>query len=72
MNPAAGLFAVYRGYTPGVVTAPLVVIPYSVWAVRRRPVVCPSGKDVRATGLALFPVVAGGVQGIARLLSRRR
>ncbi|MEU0301418.1 HXXEE domain-containing protein [Streptomyces sp. NPDC006175] len=65
--------AAYRGYTPGAVTAPLVVIPYSVWAVRRlaaagAPV---GGGRSAAVGLALFPVVAGGVQGLARLLSRR-
>ncbi|WP_425569479.1 HXXEE domain-containing protein [Nonomuraea salmonea] len=27
--------ALFRGYTPGVVTAPLVVLPYAVWAWRR-------------------------------------
>lgn len=28
------LSAAYRGYTPGVLTAPTVVIPYSLWAWR--------------------------------------
>ncbi|MFJ6853188.1 HXXEE domain-containing protein [Streptomyces sp. NPDC091271] len=65
--------AAYRGYTPGVVTAPLVVIPYSVWAVRRLAAagVPVGGGRSAAAGLALFPVAAGGVQGLARLLSRR-
>uniref|UniRef100_A0AAU1LNX5 HXXEE domain-containing protein n=1 Tax=Streptomyces sp. NBC_00148 TaxID=2903626 RepID=A0AAU1LNX5_9ACTN len=65
--------AAYRGYTPGVVTAPLVVIPYSVWAVRRLAAagIPVGGGRSAAAGLALFPVVAAGVQGLARLLNRR-
>lgn len=65
--------AAYRGYTPGAVTAPLVVIPYSVWALRRLaaadvPVV--PGRSA-AAGLALFPAAVAGAHGLARLLNGR-
>jgi hypothetical protein len=66
--------AAYRGYTPGVVTAPLVVIPYSLWAVRRLKAagirVDRGGSS--AAGLALFPVAAVGAQTLARWVNRRR
>ncbi|MEU8738507.1 HXXEE domain-containing protein [Streptomyces halstedii] len=65
--------AAYRGYTPGVVTAPLVVIPYTVHALRR---LASSGISVRGgrsavTGTLLFPVVAAGVHIAARRIDRR-
>ncbi|MFD4663168.1 HXXEE domain-containing protein [Streptomyces halstedii] len=65
--------AAYRGYTPGVVTAPLVVIPYTVHALRR---LASSGIPVRGgrsavTGTLLFPVVAAGVHIAARRIGRR-
>ncbi|GAA2952448.1 HXXEE domain-containing protein [Streptomyces flavovirens] len=64
--------AAYRGYTPGVVTAPLVVIPYTVRAVRH---LTAAGVPVRggraaATGALLFPVVVAGVHGLARRIGR--
>ncbi|MFI6497082.1 HXXEE domain-containing protein [Nonomuraea typhae] len=63
--------AIVRGYTPGVVTAPLVVLPFSVWAWRRLKA---AGVPVRgsAAGLAAFPAVAGGVHALARLATRPR
>lgn len=62
--------AAMRGYTPGVVTAPIVVIPFSVWAWRQL-------DDTDATtsslwGLALLPAALVGVHGIARVATRRR
>ncbi|GGY91670.1 HXXEE domain-containing protein [Streptomyces nitrosporeus] len=66
--------AAYRGYTPGAVTAALVVLPYSVRVVRRLSAagVPPVTGRSAAVGLALFPVAAVGVHGIARRLNRRR
>ncbi|MFD9484762.1 HXXEE domain-containing protein [Streptomyces sp. NPDC059991] len=61
--------AAYRGLTPGVVTSPTVVIPYSVWALShlRRAGLPPASP---ALGLALFPVAAGTVHTLARRLTR--
>ncbi|MFF9348515.1 HXXEE domain-containing protein [Streptomyces sp. NPDC014734] len=58
----------YRGYTPGVVTAPTVVVPYSVWAVRR---LRAAGVEVGGTGTtaaasALLPLIVAGAHGLAR------
>ncbi|MEV0379696.1 HXXEE domain-containing protein [Nonomuraea sp. NPDC050643] len=66
--------AVTRGYTPGAVTAPVVVIPYSVWAwrrLRRAGVPVRSGPASTAA-LAAFPLVLGGVHAVAHLATRRR
>ncbi|QFZ22671.1 HXXEE domain-containing protein [Saccharothrix syringae] len=61
--------AVFRGYTPGVVTAPVVVAPFSVWAIRqlRR-----AGIRVHPSPRALiwFPVTVGAAHAIARLVTR--
>jgi hypothetical protein len=66
--------AITRGYTPGVVTAPVVVIPFSVWAWRR----------LRAAGVtdgpgpsslwaaAAVPMVLGGVHALAHVLTEPR
>lgn len=64
--------AVVRGYTPGVVTAPLVAGPFAVWARRR---LRRAGVPVTRGGvvaLAALPVVLGGVHGMASVLVRRR
>ncbi|MER7367155.1 HXXEE domain-containing protein [Nonomuraea wenchangensis] len=65
--------ALARGYTPGVVTAPVVVIPYAVWAWRRlRAAGVPTGGTGRvgAAGLAALPLALGAVHGLAHLLTR--
>lgn len=61
--------ALFRGYTPGVLTAPTVVLPYSVWAWRTL------RRDGRWTGggtgaLAWFPVAVGAAHLIARACRR--
>ena len=64
--------ALVRGYTPGVVTAPLVVAPFSVWAwsrlrdagIAQRP------GPTAATALALLPVAVAGCQALAHRLAR--
>ncbi|QFY08154.1 HXXEE domain-containing protein [Nonomuraea phyllanthi] len=66
--------AVARRYTPGLVTSPLVVLPFTAWAWRR---LRTAGVPVRAgesgrAGLAAFPAVAGGVHLLARCLTRPR
>ncbi|MFE3602502.1 HXXEE domain-containing protein [Streptomyces sp. NPDC059142] len=69
--------AALRGYTPGVVTAPLVVAPFSLWAWRelRRAGVLGELDTRRAlTSAALFPAAILGVHATAyatgRLLHR--
>ncbi|MFB6813790.1 HXXEE domain-containing protein [Streptomyces sp. NPDC056347] len=64
----------YRGYTPGVATAPTVVVPYAVWALRRLRAAGIESGGVRAgaAALALLPVAAGGVHVLARLINRPR
>ncbi|WP_431892923.1 HXXEE domain-containing protein [Nonomuraea sp. bgisy101] len=59
--------AVVRGYTPGVVTAPLVVIPYSVWAWRRL-----EDKRLSSSSWLLLPLALGGVHAAAHILTTRR
>ncbi|MFC4119320.1 HXXEE domain-containing protein [Nonomuraea zeae] len=66
--------AATRGYTPGVVTAPVVVIPFSVWAWRRlrsAGVPVSSGRSGWAA-VAAFPVVLGGVHALAHALTGSR
>ncbi|MEV0820156.1 HXXEE domain-containing protein [Nonomuraea rubra] len=62
--------ALFRGYTPGVVTAPVVVIPYSVWAWRR---LRRAGVPSRGPGAAVaaFPLVLAGVHALAHALTSR-
>lgn len=63
--------ALTRGYTPGVVTAPIVVAPFSVWAWRRlRAAGVPT--DMRgsvAPALLALPLTIGACQALARLLA---
>ncbi|MGP3913754.1 HXXEE domain-containing protein [Nonomuraea sp. 10N515B] len=66
--------AVTRGYTPGAVTAPVVVIPFSVWAWRRlrsEGVPARSGRAGLAATVA-FPLLLGGVHAIAHALTQPR
>ncbi|MFI7442287.1 HXXEE domain-containing protein [Nonomuraea indica] len=63
-----------RGYTPGAVTAPLVVLPFTAWAWRR---LRSSGVPVHGgvatwTGLAALPLALGGVHALAHVLTRPR
>ena len=64
-----------RDYTPGVLTSPLLVVPYALWARQRlqrigawQPL---AGRDLAWSLLALPPLLAGA-QLTARLLTRRR
>ncbi|AXB48583.1 hypothetical protein A4R43_17615 [Amycolatopsis albispora] len=61
--------AVTRGYTPGVVTSPLVVIPFSRWA-RKRLRAAGIEEGTSWAGLALLPVLLGAVHGTAVLVTR--
>ncbi|MFG3440644.1 HXXEE domain-containing protein [Nonomuraea sp. NPDC047897] len=66
--------AAVRGYTPGAVTAPLVVLPFTAWAWRR---LRAAGVPVRGgaatwAGLAALPLVLGGVHALAHTLTRPR
>jgi hypothetical protein len=69
------LSAGFWGYTPGVVTASTIVIPYSVWAWRElgRAGVRPSAKrsmvDASIAAM-LLPVVLVGTHTIAAILTR--
>jgi hypothetical protein len=62
-----------RDYTPGVLTSPLIVIPYALWARRR---LQPSGDwqpiPGRDLGLSLLavPLLVGGAQVIAKQVHR--
>lgn len=60
-----------RGYTPGLLTAPTVVLPYSIWAWRRLKAdgVPLSGAQSGLSGVLLFLAAVGGVHGVAKLLS---
>ncbi|MFD7866102.1 HXXEE domain-containing protein [Streptomyces sp. NPDC057682] len=66
--------AAYGGYTPGVVTAPTVVVPYSLWALRRlRAAGIETGGGRNAVaGLVLLPVAVLGAHAAARVLSGPR
>ncbi|WP_405758501.1 HXXEE domain-containing protein [Streptomyces sp. NBC_01420] len=66
--------AAYGGYTPGVATSPTVVVPYSLWALRRlRAAGIPvGGARATAAGLAFLPVAVAGVHAAARVLARPR
>jgi uncharacterized protein with HXXEE motif len=68
--PAAAL----RSYTPGLVTTPLVVVPFSLWAWRRLWAAGVTGGASRppASSLALLPPVLLAAHGAAHLLTARR
>lgn len=58
-----------RRYTPGLVTAPLVVAPFSLWALRT---LREHEVEVRSSGRSFlwFPVALGGVHAAAALACR--
>ncbi|CAL9362938.1 hypothetical protein SUDANB95_00703 [Actinosynnema sp. ALI-1.44] len=62
---------VFRGYTPGVITAPTVVAPFTLWALRRlrREGIRP---NTSPRALMWFPIAVGAVHGIAHLATRVR
>ncbi|MFB7668592.1 HXXEE domain-containing protein [Kitasatospora sp. NPDC056138] len=66
------LSARHKGYTPGVVTAPTVVVPFSLWAWRElgRAGVRRSTAGVVRDAAVLLPVSLAGVHLAARLLTR--
>ncbi|MEV0203090.1 HXXEE domain-containing protein [Nonomuraea sp. NPDC050691] len=67
--------ALTGGYTPGVVTSPLVVIPFTVWARRRlraAGVEAPRGGALTAGAVAAVPLLLAGVHTAAHALTRRR
>ncbi|GAA3130422.1 hypothetical protein GCM10010466_21360 [Planomonospora alba] len=63
-----------RGYTPGVVTAPLVVAPFSLWAWRRlREAGVPTdGGGSAVWALLALPAAAGACHAVARRLAPAR
>lgn len=70
--PHAAAVAVTRGYTPGAVTAPIVVVPFSVWARRR---LARAGVPIAARTPAaalLGPLVVAGTHAAASALLRAR
>nr|CAQ52630.1 putative integral membrane protein [Streptomyces violaceoruber] len=63
-----------RGYTPGVATTPVVVLPFSLWAWRE---LTRSGADARlgratAGAALLFPAGLVAAHGVAAAVLRRR
>ncbi|CAL9484248.1 hypothetical protein SUDANB171_03095 [Streptomyces sp. enrichment culture] len=68
--------AAVRGYTPGSVTAPLVVIPFTLWArrrLRRAGVLRPARARDAVWGLALAAAVTAGAHAVAgRIVPRDR
>ncbi|SHG35810.1 HXXEE domain-containing protein [Streptoalloteichus hindustanus] len=63
-----------RRYTPGLLTAPTVVAPFSLWAWRklRQAGVLRRGGAGGAVGVAAFPLVAGVAHAVGRAVARRR
>lgn len=62
--------ALFRGYTPGAATAPVVVLPYTVWAWRR---LRASGVPMRPGygGVVALPLITAGVHILAHALAGR-
>jgi len=62
-----------RGYTPGVVTAPLVVAPFSLWAWRRlRRSGVPLAQGGGSSAVLAFPATLAAVHGLAHVLTKAR
>ncbi|MFI5657797.1 HXXEE domain-containing protein [Streptomyces sp. NPDC051684] len=64
-----------RDYTPGVVTSPVLVVPFTVWARRRLKkagVLRPGRPRDLVTGLAWAAAATAVSHGVARRLVRRR
>ncbi|WP_442816620.1 HXXEE domain-containing protein [Streptomyces sp. NBC_01304] len=67
--------AAFRGYTPGSVTSPLLVVPFTLWArgrLRRAGVLRPTRAREVAQGLAFAGVAAVGAHAVARRVVGRR
>ncbi|MER5567639.1 HXXEE domain-containing protein [Streptomyces goshikiensis] len=65
--------AVTRGYTPGVVTSPLVVVPFTLWArgrLRRAGVLRPTRPRDLARGLGLAAAATVASHTVARRIRR--
>jgi Protein of unknown function with HXXEE motif len=64
----------FRGYTPGVITAPIVVLPYSVWAWRKlnRAGVLQNDPSSWAAAAVAVPVTIGAVHLATAALLRAR
>ncbi|WP_407078385.1 HXXEE domain-containing protein [Streptomyces sp. NPDC005435] len=63
------------GYTPGAVTSPLVVIPFTLWArgrLRRAGVLRPGGPGDVLRGLGFAAAVTAGTHLVARRVLRAR
>ncbi|GAA3384782.1 HXXEE domain-containing protein [Cryptosporangium minutisporangium] len=69
-----GASAAARGYTPGVVTTPLVVAPFSIWAWRKLGAAGVPRKGGPSTwwAVAALPLTVGGGHALARWVTRRR
>ncbi len=66
--------AAVRGYTPGSVTSPLIVIPYAVWArgrLRRTGRLRPTDARGAVSGLAMAGAATALSHFVARRLVRR-
>lgn len=66
--------AAVRGYTPGVVTSPLVVVPFTLWArgrLRRAGALRPTRPGDVARGAAVAVAATVGAHVVARRLLRR-
>lgn len=66
--------AAVRGYTPGVVTSPLVVIPFTLWArdrLRQTGVLRPTQPRDVLEGLLLAAAATAGTHAVARRILRR-
>ncbi|MGW0754021.1 HXXEE domain-containing protein [Streptomyces sp. NPDC002587] len=66
--------AATRGYTPGVVTSPLLVVPFTLWArgrLRRAGVLRPTRAGDVVRGLALAGAATAVSHGVARRIRRR-
>ncbi|MFB9907377.1 HXXEE domain-containing protein [Allokutzneria oryzae] len=61
--------ALLRRYTPGVITAPLIVAPFSLWALK---LLRDNGIPLRtrASSFLWFPVALGSVHGAAAVITK--
>ncbi|MCY0959308.1 HXXEE domain-containing protein [Streptomyces sp. H27-H5] len=65
--------AATRGYTPGVVTSPLIVVPFTLWArgrLRRAGVLRPTRARDAVLGLGLAAAATAAAHAAARLIRR--
>ncbi|MFF4040047.1 HXXEE domain-containing protein [Streptomyces sp. NPDC001816] len=67
--------AAFRGYTPGSVTTPLIVLPFTLWArgrLRRSGVLRPTRPRDALQGLAFAAAATVGTHAVARRVLRHR